>query len=169
MVAGEAFTQALSEADLLYRFELPLTTPVFSLIGDITEAMKASPSQFVFAPIPSSRAPPYHLSLLGLVNRGSARRDGQVRLLPHAVTEELTIGNLASDRLRYGHEKCVNSNSNTWILNLGGFLISFFFCFRCSFTLLLIPSCYTISFSAYGKWTASLMSLGQVRPDFPSW
>lgn len=121
-VAGEAFSQALAEANLLYTFELPLTMLVSSLCDSIAQAMQNSASHFIFALTPSRAPDPRHqLNVLGLVNRGSIRRDGQVRLQQFAVSQTMKISDLVYDQLRYGHEKCTIASSNTWILNLGMF------------------------------------------------
>ena len=108
----------LQELDLLYQYELPLSSTVTALIDRVTLAMQNSHSQYRFATTPR-RAPSEHLTLLALLNRGVARRsDTQIRLTPVALEDDATLHFLASDRHRFAHEKCVDK-SNRFIIHFG--------------------------------------------------
>lgn len=106
-IGGEAFCDALRRADLLYEYELPLTTTVVSLITQVSDAMKSSSSQYRFVPNPS--VPGLHgrfLELLHLKNRGIKRRStGQVYLGIHLVHESLTLADLLADRQQFSHDR----------------------------------------------------------------
>jgi hypothetical protein len=108
----------LQELDLLYQYELPLSTTVTALIGRVTFAMQNSRSQYRFATAPR-RAPSQHLTLLALMNRGVARRsDTQIRLTPVALEDDATLRFLATDRHRFAHEKCID-RGNQFVIHFG--------------------------------------------------
>lgn len=114
-LAGEEFSHALKEAHLLHQYELPLSSTILSLITTVAADMVNSPAGYSFTTTPRRTAQP--LSLLALMNRGNARRDGRIRLLPHPVTQDLTIQDLATDRFRFSHEKCIDNNK--FVIHLG--------------------------------------------------
>ena len=108
----------LQELDLLYQYELPLSSTVTALIDRVTLAMQNSRSQYRFATTPR-RAPSKHLTLLALLNRGVARRsDTQIRLTPIALEDDATLHFLATDRHCFAHEKCIDKN-NQFIIHFG--------------------------------------------------
>jgi hypothetical protein len=132
-LAGRAFSEMLQELDLLYQYELPLSSTVTALINRVTLAMQNSPSRYQFATAPR-RAPSEHLTLLALLNRGVARRsDTQIRLTPTALEDNATLHFLATDRHRFAHEKCIDK-SNQFIIHLGQYynrhdLFCYSYCF----------------------------------------
>jgi hypothetical protein len=117
-MSGKAFSHMLDEAKLLYNFDLPLSSTAISLVNTVASAMENSSLQYQFAATPRIAHAP-HLCLLALINKGNPRRDGQVRLLPYATDDTLTINDLATDRNRFAHEKCIDKGSQ-FIIHTGG-------------------------------------------------
>jgi len=64
---------------------------------------------------------------LALSNKGTPRRsDGQVWLKPVAHEDGDTIETLATDRLHFAHERCVD-RGNRFVINLGQYPCGHFF------------------------------------------
>lgn len=126
----------LQELDLLYQYELPLSSTVTALIDRVTLGMQNSHSHYQFATTPR-RAPSGHLTLLALMNRGVARRsDTQIRLTPIALEDEATLHFLATDRHRFAHEKCID-RGNQFVIHFGQYYdrhSPFFWYSCCSFS-----------------------------------
>ncbi|KAF8055701.1 hypothetical protein FPV67DRAFT_1434783, partial [Lyophyllum atratum] len=116
-IAGDAFCRALQDHSLLYDLNLPLNTKVSTVLSSITTQMVNSPLHYRFLSIPQGAVAPHNLTLLGLRNRGIPRKDGQIRLLPYRVTEELTLEDLACDRRNFVNEKTIDS-SGRFIIHL---------------------------------------------------
>jgi hypothetical protein len=117
-LANDAFAHVLEGADLLYRFELALSTKVVTLIDSVATEMQNSSSHYQFSATPRL-AITHHLGLLALTNKGTIRRsDQQIHLAPHRLDGEETIGTLATDRHRFAYEKCIDKG-NQFIVHLG--------------------------------------------------
>ncbi|KAJ7667002.1 hypothetical protein DFH06DRAFT_1185214 [Mycena polygramma] len=88
---------------LRYLFRLPEDTTIVSLINTVVAAMEASEKKWVFPRGSSSlirHLRPHeslYLQLLGLVNKGSARRDGRILLRRQPADRALTLAGLLAD------------------------------------------------------------------------
>jgi hypothetical protein len=99
----DTFDARLEEFNLLFTYELPISTPITSLIDRIAGDMQSSSFQYQFAPetrmLLAHEALP--LQLLQLVNRGVPRGWNLHIHLRQAVHGNRTIQHLAGDRLRF--------------------------------------------------------------------
>lgn len=116
-LTNNAFADILEGADLLYRFELALSTKVVTLIDYVATEMQNSGSHYQFAVTPRL-AITHHLCLLALTNKGTMGwSDQQIHLVPHRLDGEETISTLATNRHRFAYEKCIDKG-NQFIVHL---------------------------------------------------
>ncbi|KAJ6449104.1 hypothetical protein C8R45DRAFT_1114836 [Mycena sanguinolenta] len=97
---AESFEQYLKDHNLHFAYALPPDTKIVDLAHRVATEMSSSDTKWCF-PEPSSalrlhlrRHETLHLQLLGLVNRGVARRDSCIGLRPQPTNSFLTLADL---------------------------------------------------------------------------
>lgn len=113
----------LEQHHLLWRYQLAASTTVHSLIAQVSDDMRNSPSAYQFASIPSRtisivahEALP--LQLYGLVARGVPRpRDQLVRIVCMPTDPYFTLEMVAADKRRYAAPVCIEGDR--FVIHLG--------------------------------------------------
>jgi len=122
----ESFSAKLEEFRLVYLYEFPLSTSIANFIERVVEDMEQSSFHYQFTPRTAasfSHQEVLPLQLLEVVNRGVPRpSDGQIRLRC-AAHSNLTIGNLAANRVRFA-VPTVAIEGNCFIIHLGETFVS---------------------------------------------
>ncbi|KAJ7621563.1 hypothetical protein DFH06DRAFT_772897 [Mycena polygramma] len=101
------FIDQLDAHDLVYRYELPLTTRVNELLQTVVDAMTASRSGYIFHAARRAHAatPITTLQPLALISKGRVYNN-QVRARVQPILPDMTVGNLAADRNRFAGDVC---------------------------------------------------------------
>ena len=112
--------------DLYYTFNLPPSTPVVSLIKQVTLQMENSNSTFLFASTPHDHLflqnETLPLQLLEFANRGILwPSDMQIQLHHVALPTDTTINDLLTDCTWFAVNRLAIEGSNRFPINLGMF------------------------------------------------
>ena len=118
----ESWNAQLESYHLLYLYELPLLTPVTTLVQRVVSDMKASPFQYSFKLPWTHQAYSSHealdLLLLEFKNRGLPRNDNQIQLRPTPHRQNQTLEDLHNDRTRFGISS-VAIEGTYFVVNMG--------------------------------------------------
>ncbi|KAH8096921.1 hypothetical protein DFH11DRAFT_1526941, partial [Phellopilus nigrolimitatus] len=110
----ESFEAALQRYHLIFHFDLALDMKVADLLQLVVSRMRESPSQYQLGNARHAMLLSHEtigLRLLSLVNKGKPRRgDKQIRLRVMAITQELTVRDLAGDKTKYAAPVCIEGN-----------------------------------------------------------
>ena len=112
--------------DLYYTFDLPPSTPVVSLIKQVTLQMENPNSTFLFASTPHDHSIFWNetlpLQLLKFANRGILwPSDMQIQLHRVALPTDTTINDLLTDCNWFAVNRLAIEGSNRFLVNLGMF------------------------------------------------
>jgi hypothetical protein len=115
----ESFDAWLERHDLVYRWDVPTSTLVRSLLLQVKDEMESSPSSYRFAPVRRlSSQEGLPLEALGVLSRGQpAGSANQVYLRPHPLDRRATVAQLVADRHRFTPQACIDGDRV--ILHLG--------------------------------------------------
>lgn len=118
-----SFTAFLERFGLLHVYELPLSTPLLTLIERVAQDMQTSEFQYYFTEstrsIGFTRSETLPLQLTEVVNRGLERRsDRQIRLRRAAISPEMTIATVYTSRAYYG-APALAVDGNHFVIHLG--------------------------------------------------
>lgn len=103
----------------MYRWDVPTSTLVRSLLLQVKDEMESCPSLYKFAPVLRlSGQEGLPLEVLGVQSRGQPSGSAnQVYMRPHPLDRNATIAQLVADRHRFTPHPCIDGDRI--ILHLG--------------------------------------------------
>jgi hypothetical protein len=109
--------------NLLYRWDIPTSTPVRSLLLQVKDEMELGPSLYRFAPVCQlSSQEGLPLEVLGVLSRGQpAGGANQVYMRPHPLDHNATIAQLVADRYRFTPQPCIDGDRIVLHLGMSAF------------------------------------------------